>query len=372
MIKKIFKLTLSGFLFVNSWAYAQSIETKVQAVIDSVYTSNPTSVGIMVSIHSPERGISLSLSSGYSNLDDKTELDPDQPALVASVTKLYVSAAILRLVENGELSTNQPIKNLLTRKTRNLFEEGGYNLDSIQVKHLLSHTSGIENYGNQSYIDFINENKNYRWTRDEQLALTIKVGPPLGKPESVFSYSDANYLLLTEIMERITGNPFYTAMRTLLHYQLSGIDNTWFPTLEEKPKGTKPLVYQYWGKRNWDSYEIDISVDLYGGGGIASTTQDLTSFAYKLFNNEIIKDPEVLNLIFTEVPVKDAEPTHYYFGLSQYEHNGFIAYGHGGFWGTRVLYFPDLKTSIAVYVLEKDEGRLITALIEDILELIIE
>ena len=105
-MKKIFKLTLSGFLFVNSWAYAQSIETKVQALIDSVYISNPTSVGIMVGIHSPERGISLSLSSGYSNLDDTTELDPDQPALVASVTKLYVSAAILRLVENGELSVS--------------------------------------------------------------------------------------------------------------------------------------------------------------------------------------------------------------------------------------------------------------------------
>jgi D-alanyl-D-alanine carboxypeptidase len=371
-MKKIFKLTLLGFLFLNSWAYAQSIETKLQAVIDSIYTSNPTAVGIMVGINSPERGISLSQASGYSNLKDKTELDSDQPALIASITKLYVSATILRLVENGKLSINQPIKNLLTRKTRNLFNEGGYNLDSIMVKHLLSHTSGIEDFASQAYMDFINGNKNYRWTRDEQLELTIEAGSPLGKPETVFSYSDANYLLLTEIIESITKKPFYTAMRELLHYKLSGIDNTWFPTLEEKPEGTKPLVHQYWNQYNWDSYEIDISADLYGGGGIASTTQDLASFAYKLFNNEIIIDPEVLNLIFTEVPIKNSEPTRYYFGLSLYEYKELSAYGHGGFWGTRVLYFPELKTSIAVYILEKDEQGLISVIIEDILELLIE
>ena len=366
----IFKTTLIVILLINNCTYAQSVEAKFQAVIDSIYSSDRTSVGIMASIESPERNISWSGASGYSSLTDKTELDADQPALIASNTKTYVSATILRLVENGKISIDQPIKNLLTPRTRDLFEQHGYNLDSILVKHLLSHTSGIEDYANQAYMDFINKNKDYRWTRDEQLKLTIEAGPPLGKPEEVFSYSDANYLLLTEIIERITGQPFYSAIRELLRYESLGIHNTWFPTLEKKAADTKPLVNQYWGKYNWDSKDIDVSADLYGGGGIACTSKDLASFAYKLFNNEIIKDTTVLNLIYTAIPTNESEPANYYFGISSYEYRGLSAYGHGGFWGTRVVYFPELRTSIAVYVLEKDKQGLINEIVDKMIGLL--
>jgi len=264
----------------------------------------------------------------------------------------------LRLVETGNLSIDQPISNLLSDKTRILFEQGGYNLDSIAIKHLLSHTSGIQNYANQKYIDFIDKNKNYRWTRDEQLELTIETGPILAKPGTTFNYADANYLLLTEIIEQITKKPFYSAMRELLRYESLGLNRTWMPTLEEKPIQTKTLVHQYWGANAWDSYDIDISVDLYGGGGIACTTSDLANFVFKLFNNEIIKDTTIFNLIFTEIPTKDDKPSNYYLGLSSSEYQGLKAYGHSGFWGTVVLYFPDLKTSIAVFVLERDKRRL--------------
>jgi D-alanyl-D-alanine carboxypeptidase len=51
------------------------------------------------------------------------------------------------------------------------------------------------------------------------LELTIKTGGPLGIPETTFSYADANYLLLTEIIEQITQKPFYSAMRELLYYK---------------------------------------------------------------------------------------------------------------------------------------------------------
>lgn len=131
-----------------------------------------------------------------------------------------------------------------------MFETRGYLLDSIQIKHLLTHTSGIQNYADQSYNDFINKNKRHRWTREEQLGLTLKAGPPLGKPGTTFSYTDANYLLLTEIIEQATGEPFFIAMRRILRYDTIGLSNAWMPTLEEKPKGTKSLVHQYWREIN--------------------------------------------------------------------------------------------------------------------------
>lgn len=357
-MKNTTKLTLLGFLFLNVWANAQSVETRLQVVIDSIYAANPTSVGLIVHVESSERGISWSGASGYPYKNATTKLDPDQPALIASNIKTYVSATVLRLVEKGQLSIDEPISKLLSNKTRNLFEQRGYHLDSIAIKHLLSHTSGIQNYANQKYIDFIDNNKNYRWTRDEQLELTIETGPPLGKPGTTFNYADANYLLLTEIIEQITKKPFYNAMRELLRYESLGLNHTWMPTLEEKPIQTKILAHQYWGAKGWDSYDIDISVDLYGGGGIACSTSDLANFIFKLFNDEIIKDTTVFNLIYTETPTKDAKPSNYYLGLSSSEYQGIKAYGHSGFWGTEVLYFPELKTSIAVFVLERDKREL--------------
>ena len=361
------KISLIGLLFLNNIVFSQPKEATLQAVVDSIYAENPSSVGIMVHVESPDRGVSWSVASGFSNKETMAELEPDQPALIASSIKIYVSATILMLVESEKLFLDQPIKKLLSDKTRNLFEQGGYNLDSIRIKQLLSHTSGIQNYANQKYIDFINENKNYRWTRDEQLELTIKTGVPLGNPGTIFNYADANYLLLTEIIEQITKKPFYIAMRELLQYKSLGLNNTWMPTLEEKPSQTKTLAHQYWGAYAWDSYDIDISVDLYGGGGIACTTSDLANFVFKSFNYEIIKDTTTFNLIFTEVPTQDVEPSNYYLGLSSYDYQGFKAYGHGGFWGSIVLYFPELETSIAVFVLEKDKSKLRQEIIDQII-----
>ena len=118
------------------------------------------------------------------------------------------------------------------------------------------------------------------------------------------------------------------------------------------------MVHQYWGEKNWDSHNQDISWDLYGGGGIATTTKELAQFSYNLFSNKIIKNVNTLNLISTPIQTKDGKDNKYGLGLSLGEVNGYTSYGHGGFWGTVVLYFPQLDTSIAVYILERDKGKL--------------
>lgn len=358
------------FLFLNSLVNAQTIETKFQDALDSIYTANPKSVGIMVHVESPAKGISWSGASGYSNKNTEAEVEPVQPALIASNIKPYVSATILKLVEEDKVSIHQSIKELITAKTKVLFQNGGYNLDSIAVKHLLSHTSGIQNYATQGYIDFISANKTYRWTRDEQLELTIKQGPPLGKPGSVFNYSDANYLLLTEIIEGIVKKPFHTAMRELLSYESLGLTDTWMPTLEDKPTDTKPLVHQYWSEYDWDSYDIDISVDLYGGGGIACTTHDLAIFTHKLFNAEVIKDTSVFNLIYTKIQTNDSTESNYYLGISSSEYGGYKSYGHSGFWGTAVEFFSKINTTISVFVLDRDQRKLRPEIINRVLEIL--
>lgn len=334
-----------------------------QSILNSIYQENPTSIGIITHIESPKNGISWSGSAGYSNKDLKTKLLPDQPALIASNIKTYVAASILRLQEEGKLDIEDPINKHLSKKTATLFRDDGYQIDEITIKHLLSHTSGIDDYVNMDYFEFIDKNPKHRWTRNEQLQLATKIGKPLGKPQEKYKYADVNYLLATEIIEQKTGKPFFTSIRELLKYNQLGIENTWFPTLEDKPKNSQKLIHQYWNEKewgenkmdiSWDSYDHDISWDLYGGGGIATNMKELAQFSYHLFNGDIIKNKEILNLISTDVPTHDGITRIYRLGVADATIKGLQSLGHGGFWGTQVFYIPQLNTSISVCVSERN------------------
>ncbi|MEO0405024.1 MAG: serine hydrolase, partial [Bacteroidota bacterium] len=331
----------------------ESPQPNFQLVLDSIFEQFPESVGILAHVECPDQGISWSGGIGASEKLGSQPIHPDQPALIASSIKTYVSATILRLQEEGALYINDSISNYLSAETTDLFKSDGYDFNNIKIKHLLSHTSGIEDYANQEYIDWIDQNQTHRWTRNEQLQRAVAVGDPLGEAGDIFSYADANYLLCTEIIEQVYGKPFYTAMRELLKYEELGLTTTWFPTLEDQPEGSKEMVHQYWDEMNWDSYNHDISWDLYGGGGIATTTREMSEFSYHLFNGEIIEDPEVLGLMSTPLPRKDGLGENYCLGLVTSEEKGLTALGHGGFWGTVVQYFPELNASVSVFCLNR-------------------
>jgi len=173
----------------------ESIEDLLQSSLDKIFTEHPETTGLLAHVEAPELGMSWSGASGYADKETQQVLEADQPVLIASSIKTYVSATILRLVEEGKLTVDTPIRALLTDKTRKLFEQDGYDLSAIQIKHLLSHTSGIEDYANQEYIDHKSENPSYRWKRDEQLKRTVNVGQRLGNPGEVIHYADAKYLM---------------------------------------------------------------------------------------------------------------------------------------------------------------------------------
>ena len=351
----------------KSSSKVNNIEPQLQAVLDSIYQAHPTAVGIMAHVEAPNQKISWSGAVGLSDQQKQTPLQADQPVLIASNTKTYVAATVLRLVEQKKLHLNQPISELLTTSTQSLLQQDNYDLEKIKLVHLLSHTSGIFDYVNApEFFERLQKDPVYRWTREEQVALAISSGEPLAPPGDHFSYADTNYSLLSEIIEEATGQKFYTAIRNLLSYQQHGLDATWFITLEQEPKGLKKRAHQYVGEMNIDVMNISPSFDLFGGGGIAATSRDLARFSQLLFEKKLFDNPETLDLIYTEIKTKDEASANYYLGLSKDIINGKTAYGHGGFWGTVVMYIPDLNTSIAVFILERDQGKLRKAVLESL------
>lgn len=65
-----------------------------------------------------------------------------------------------------------------------------------------------------------------------------------------------------------------------------------------------------------------------------------------------------MNKIYTKIIPSDGKDVGYCLGLVEGVSNGFSYYGHGGFWGTTFVYVPDIETSLAIYVLNRDKGNL--------------
>ena len=354
--KTIGYLTLSLF-FAFQTNNAQNLASKFQAILDSTYNANKDVVGILMHIESSGDNISWSGAAGFSDKTTHEKLHKNQPVLVASNTKTYIAASILKLVENKQLQLDNSIHRIISEKTRYALQQAGYLTEEITVRHLLSHTSGITDYVSESYFSFIDEHKQYKWTREEQIELSMKIASPTSPGES-FAYGDINYLLLSEILENKKQKAFYLAVSDLLDFDKNGLHNTWFINLEEKPSHSLALAHQYAAKYNWDSYDVNPSWDLYGGGGLAATTKDIALFFELLFEGEIIKDKALLAEIYTYVLPRELT-RNYCLGL--YHIPSFFGkkvYYHGGWWGTDVIYLPDYHTSITVFSLSKEKRNL--------------
>jgi len=345
------------FLFISSISYGQQTELQFTKILDSTYDKNQDAIGIMIHVEAPDKNISWTYAVGTGDKYWKGKIDKDQPVLIASNTKTYLSATILKLVENKKLQLNQPITNVITEKTKKLLLKSGYNLDKITVRNLLSHTSGITDYVTDSYFIYVGENPGHKWTRDEQIELAMTIAKPL-EPGKTFAYGDINYLLLSEIIEKETGKSFYTAIRDLLNFKKLNLNATWFVDLEKKPTNVLSLAHQYSSTYDWDSFKLNPSWDLYGGGGLASSTKDLALFFQNLFEGKIIKDKTILSQIYTYTNPREAN-NNYCLGLYNFpSFYGNKGYYHGGWWGTDVMYLPELNTTISVFTLLKEKRDL--------------
>lgn len=357
-------LLLMGVLMTEQ-SGAQTMKRRFQYIVDTFYTAHPAATGIMVSIAGAD-GKVCNYAAGVSDRMTHARLKSNQPVLLASNTKTYVAAAILKLCEQKKLNLFDSIGQHLSVKTIRDLREEGYATQEINITHLLSHTSGIDDYVNDEYFDFVNTHRQYKWTRQEQITRAMKVGSPLASPGDTFRYADVNYLLLTEIIEQITHGPFYKSIRLLLNYNKLLLNATWFLELEPEFGQTQLLAHQYWAKYPWDSYSLNPSWDLYGGGGIAATPDNLSRFFKYLFEGKIIRDTGVLAQMYT--PVSCKTHTNYCLGLRNLNIAGLAAYYHGGFWGTDAIYLPALKAAISIVILEKQERDLSANLCKIIVE----
>lgn len=369
----ITSFTCSDILFAQNNIQAKNdsiLSLKFKTILDSVFYNNPETRGIGIYISSKQKGITWQAAIGKLNTKGNT-LTTENPVNIASVTKIYLAAAVLRLTEKGKLNLETPIHQLLSKNTSLMLKKDSYELNKIRVKHLLSNTSGIYDFVNTtSFQKRSSENPSYVWTMNEQIKLAIDEGNKNFDAGEKFEYSETNYLLLAEIIEQIERKPFYISVKELLNFKELGLDNTWFLFQENKPMHTLPYAEQTAKKYNVNSLVLNPSFDAFGGGGLASTLKDMATFGSALFEGGIFSDTNTINLMCAPLLGNKNEKFDYALGVAITRVDDYTAYGHGGFWGTQLKYIPELGLTVAVFVLERDTWPVYNSLIEEIVKVI--
>ncbi len=376
----LFTLIFShSILAANQEADTLSVEHKLQALLNNFIEKHPTTPGIILTVDSNQLDLHWSGASGVDDVKTKTAIKPEQPVRIASNTKTYVAAAILRLMEQGKLAIGDTIDVHLPKHQLAMLKHGDYNPQKITIAHLLAHTSAIWDYAqSDTYFKAISVNPTKRWTRDQQIKFAMEHGKSYGSPGEYFNYSDTGYILLGEIIEQRTSLDLAKALRKLLKYEQLGMKSTWLETLEQKPENTPPQAHQY--MKTMDTIDWDPSFDLYGGGGLVASMPDMAKLYRALFDGQLFNKPQTLQIMLTSLLPShggffnkdDSAKRVYGLGIITYQYRSHTIFVHNGWWGTSGAYIPDLDLAISFAVTEQDKAKELKIIRETILDVIIE
>ncbi|MBB3112734.1 CubicO group peptidase (beta-lactamase class C family) [Paenibacillus phyllosphaerae] len=139
--------------------------------------------------------------------DDSLSLMPDSVRKVYSITKVFVAVAIHQLIDRGLLHSTQRVSDFIPE-----FDTDTHR--AITITHLLTHTSGLrgdpgfyqEPYGLPWYEWWSRVNHEY-WGQTEWIKLLLS-GPLQNEPGKEWIYCSAGFVLLAEVVSRVSGKPF--------------------------------------------------------------------------------------------------------------------------------------------------------------------
>lgn len=252
---------------------------------------------------------------------------------IGSVTKTYVAATILRLVELGKLSLDEKIEKWFPTLPHST---------EITVRHLLNHSSGIFNYTEtDKFSDAITATPEKEFTPEELIAMANEK-PPTNAPGASFSYSNTNYIVLGRLIELVTGEKAHVVLRREVMVP-AGLTQT-FLDGPETVEGTFARGYLS-GQDVTKAFSPSIA---WTAGAMATTPGDLVLWLRAIYIDKNVVSPASFSQMSTSYPGAD-----YGLGVSLFPPKltagAGAGYGHGGSiygYQTQAFAFPDTKFAL--------------------------
>jgi CubicO group peptidase (beta-lactamase class C family) len=261
---KMKALLLNLSILLTSVSYGQNLNTFTQSQIkklDSIAIQDVPkgAPGIATGIVSNGK-IVYQKVAGFANLSDSTLITKDTRFNIASNGKQFTALAILVLIDEKKISLTDDIRKYLPTIYPKLTTK-------ITIEYLLNHTSGIRDvYDLWSLLGFTWWEKSFN--NKDVLKLIEKQEELSFLPNTKHLYSNTNYILLTAIVEKVTGKSFVAYTNDL--FRKLNMPNTSFEDNYTKIKG--PIARAYFNFGTWTTY--DWIWNVCGDGNIFSTLSD--------------------------------------------------------------------------------------------------
>ena len=273
----------------------------------------------------------------------RLRMEPDTIFDLASLTKVVATTtAVMQLVERGKLRIDDPV-------TTYWPEFKGNGKERITVRHLLTHYSGLRDINNSQK----------RPAYDATLK-SIASGKPISAPGTRFQYSDVNFIILGEIIQRISGRPLDAYCDEFIFKPLEMKDTGFKPSPSLHDR-IAPTQYQQGnsGKILWGEVHDSLSHSLggvTGHAGLFSTADDLSIFCQMILDGGISRGVRILSPLTVEKMTTPQSPANKMVlrGLG-WDINSPLSscrgdlfpvgsFGHTGFTGTSIWIDPVSKT----------------------------
>ncbi len=287
IILSLFLLMIFCFLTASSGPLSTSggeeIETLVEALVKPYADGGGFSGALLAA-----KGGTIRLAKGYgmANVELRVPNTPKTKFHIASVSKTFTAAAVMRLREQGRLGLDDPVSKYVPD-----FRDGGM----ITLRHLLTNTSGIPNIN--AFPEYDSWSKFPHTPSD--LVAKFKDKPLVFRPgERGYTESNSNYNLLAFIIEKCSGLEYGEFLRRHLFGPAgmndSGHDGRSEALLENRADGYVPVGLADLEKAPFLDWSIKT-----GNGSIYSTVEDLHRWDRALAGGTILRK-ESLEMMFAE------------------------------------------------------------------------
>ncbi len=276
---------------------------------------------------------------GMANLEYGIPLTSQSVFRIGSTSKQFTALCIVLLEEEDKLSLDDNL--------REFFPEMPDYAESITIRQLIHHTSGVRDYltlmslagarGDDFYID------------PEVVDLIVRQKELNFVPGDEFLYSNSGYFLLAEIVKRVTGDSMRVYAEDKIFKPL-GMTHTHFH--DDFTQIVKNRASGY-GRKKGGDFRINMTtLGMIGDGGVFTSVDDLLLWDRNFYDNKLGNaDLRLIDKMLTPGNLNSGEKLDYAFGLGINEYKGLKMVSHGGsFVGFRadMIRFPEQKFSVIV------------------------
>ena len=201
----------------------------------------------------------------------------DSPMQAASVGKLFTTACTLMLQEQKKLSLTDLVADYFDKNTLNglhVYKGVDYS-HKLTLSNLLFQTSGLPDYEEKGGIMERVIKEDFAISTAELIAITKTLKPRFAPSSNKAYYSDLNFQLLGEVIEKLTQMPLEEVFRKFLFEPL-GLTKTYMPVGDD----FVPNVYY----KNQSIHRPKLIMSLRGGGNAVTTARELMVFLKAFFN----------------------------------------------------------------------------------------